>query len=316
MMDRFEGLPPYPNGWYQVAYSDEIAPGQVEALHYFGKDFVVFRSENGTLSVLDAHCSHMGAHLGHGGRVCGQTIECPFHAWKFDTEGKCVEIPYAQKIPSKSPMRSWAVTEINSAIYVWFHNQGEAPQWELEAIAQFDDVENWEYFERRRWQIKSRNQEMAENSVDKAHFKYVHHTQNVPPLSGGPDAEKPHILRLFGENEMTSKRGNVDGTLTITEWGFGLSTTKFTGFVETLLLSGVTPIDEENVDVRFTFLLKKAPDKDITEGVGKMFVAEVCSQLEEDIPIWENKIFLKNPVLCDGDGPIGMLRKWGRQFYT
>ena len=213
-------------------------------------------------------------------------------------------------------MRSWAVTEINSAIYVWFHNQGEAPQWELEAIAQFDDVENWEYFERRRWQIKSRNQEMAENSVDKAHFKYVHHTQNVPPLSGGPDAEKPHILRLFGENEMTSKRGNVDGTLTITEWGFGLSTTKFTGFVETLLLSGVTPIDEENVDVRFTLLLKKAPDKDITEGVGKMFVAEVCSQLEEDIPIWENKIFLKNPVLCDGDGPIGMLRKWGRQFYT
>mgnify|MGYP000962664852 FL=1 len=31
--------------------------------------------------------------------------------------------------------------------------------------------------------------------------------------------------------------------------------------------------------------------------------------------IWDNKVRVGNPVLCDGDGPIHMLRKWYSQFY-
>lgn len=315
MAHRFDGLPPYPNGWFQVGYSDELKPAEVVPLKYFGQDLVMFRGEDGAVAVLDAHCPHLGAHLGHGGRVCGGAVECPFHAWKFDTDGKCVEIPYAKKIPAKSTVRKWHVTELNTAIWVWYHAEGIDPPWQLEPIPETDH-EDWAYFRRGRWQIKSRNQEMAENSVDAAHFRYVHRTQNVPALSGGPDDNEPHIMRLFGENKMTSKRGGVDGTLTITEWGFGASTTRFTGFVETLLLAGVTAIDEETVDVRFTFMLRKAAEKDVTKGIGDLFVAEVCRQLEEDIPIWENKKFLPRPALCDGDGPIGLIRRWGKQFYT
>ncbi len=315
MTNRFDGLPPYPNGWFQVGYSDEVAPGASMPLSYFGRDLVMFRGEDGKIAVLDAHCPHLGAHLGHGGRVCGGTIECPFHAWKFDDKGDCIEVPYAKKIPPKAKVAPWEVRELNTAIWVWFHNEGLEPQWEPETIPETSDPD-WAYFKRGQWQIKSRNQEMAENSVDAAHFRYVHRTQNVPPLSGGPDEKEPHILRLFGENKMTSSRGGVDGTLTITEWGFGMSTTRFTGFVETLLMAGVTPIDEDSVDVRFTFMLKKSPDKDVTKGIGDLFVAEVCRQLEEDIPIWENKKYLDRPVLCDGDGPIGLLRRWGKQFYT
>jgi hypothetical protein len=30
----------------------------------------------------------------------------------------------------------------------------------------------------------------------------------------------------------------------------------------------------------------------------------LSGQVEQDIPIWENKIYLENPLLCDGDGPI------------
>lgn len=315
MVNRFEGLPPYPNGWFQIAYSDEVEPKSVIPLRYFGRDLVMFRDENGKLGVLDAHCPHLGAHLGYGGKVCGGALQCPFHAWAFDTDGTCTDVPYAKKIPPKANMHAWAVREMNTGIYVWFHSEGTPPSWELEPIEETDH-EDWVYFKRDRWQLKTRNQEMAENSVDAAHFRFVHRTQNVPALSGGPDENAPHILRLFGENKMTSKRGGVDGTLTITEWGFGASTTRFTGFIETLLLSGVTPIDEESVDVRFTFMLRKSPDKDVTTGIGNLFVAEVCRQLEEDIPIWENKKFLPRPVLCDGDGPIGLIRRWGKQFYT
>jgi hypothetical protein len=68
--------------------------------------------------------------------------------------------------------------------------------------------------------------------------------------------------------------------------------------------------------VRFSFSLKKLPDKDVTKSVGRAFIGEVSRQLEQDIPIWEHKVYWDHPVLCDGDGPIGLFRKWSRQFYS
>ena len=41
-MSRFP-FPRYPNGWFQVAYADELAPGGVMPLKYFGKELVLFR---------------------------------------------------------------------------------------------------------------------------------------------------------------------------------------------------------------------------------------------------------------------------------
>ena len=60
-------LPPYPRGWFAVASSDELQPGEVRPIHYFGEELVLFRSRMGTAHVFDAYCPHLGAHLGHGG---------------------------------------------------------------------------------------------------------------------------------------------------------------------------------------------------------------------------------------------------------
>ena len=76
------------------------------------------------------------------------------------------------------------------------------------------------------------------------------------------------------------------------------------------------PVDEHHVELRFSFTVKKGPNDMVTNTVAERFQAEIESQLEADIPIWENKIFLERPMLCDGDGPIGVFRKWSRQFYS
>ena len=57
---------PIPHGWYAVAYSDELAVGESRPERYFGKDLVLFRTESGRASLLDAYCPHLGAHLGYG----------------------------------------------------------------------------------------------------------------------------------------------------------------------------------------------------------------------------------------------------------
>lgn len=75
--------PPFPNGWYAIAESFEVAPGQAIAVNCLGENFVVFRNaESGETFVLDAYCSHLGANLGEGGTVEGNCIQCPFHQWK------------------------------------------------------------------------------------------------------------------------------------------------------------------------------------------------------------------------------------------
>ena len=35
----------------------------------------------------------------------------------------------------------------------------------------------------------------------------------------------------------------------------------------------------------------------------------------QDVDIWNNKVRIDNPLMCDGDGPVHMLRKWYSQFY-
>ena len=81
-----------------------------------------------------------------------------------------------------------------------------------------------------------------------------------------------------------------------------------------MVVSG-TPIDEGRLHHRLSFLVKKRDSAEATEGLGQAFIAEISRQFEEDKPIWEAKVHLERPALCDGDGPIGLLRRWGRQFY-
>jgi 3-ketosteroid 9alpha-monooxygenase subunit A len=304
--------PAIPNGWFQVAYADELAPGAVLPLEYFGQSLVLFRTESGEAKVLDAFCPHLGAHLGHGGIVSGNCIKCPFHAWEFDGAGQCTTIPYAQKIPPKAKIRSWPVYEWAGLIMVWHHAEGAAPAWTLPEVPEYGHPE-WTDYERRRWKVRTRNQEMAENAVDSVHFHYVHGTNNMPTSKA---EARDHILRVFSDTGTDTKRGKVDGTVESLSYGFGAGTVRFKGLVETLLVSSVTPIDGDNVDVRFSFCLKKLGGAEVTKGVGAAFIGEVSRQLEQDIPIWENKTQWERPVLCDGDGPIGLFRKWSRQFYS
>jgi phenylpropionate dioxygenase-like ring-hydroxylating dioxygenase large terminal subunit len=309
-MSRFP-FPRYPNGWFQVAYSDELPASGVLPLKYFGRDLVLFRTEDGTANLLDAHCPHLGAHLGHGGKVVGDCIKCPFHAWKFDGAGQCKEVPYSPRVPPKAKIGRWHLREVNGLIMAWYHDKGEAPSWDIEAIPEYDSP-SWTPYERRRWKIKTHNQEMAENAVDSAHFHYVHGTLEKPSSAAQVDG---HILRVISETKMKTPMGPTTGSVESISMGFGYALTRFKGIVETLLVASVTTIDEDYVDVRFSFTVKKHEHESVTSTVGAAFIREIERQLGQDIPIWENKIYINPPLVVEGDGPIGIFRRWVKQFY-
>lgn len=301
-----------PNGWFQVAWSDEIGRGELKGLDYFGEKLVLYRGDNGRAFVLDAYCPHLGADLGCGGRVIGNNLRCPFHHWEFDGDGACVEIPYASRRPPKAELKSWLVEEKNGMIFVHYHRQGKAPVFDVPDLPEFE-AEEWTPFIKRDFIVRSRNQELAENTCDPAHFKFVHGTSALPTAEA--EFEGP-LLKVKLNYPIGTASGEMHGDISICSWGYGIGITRFSGIVDTTVFVGGTAIDEEYVHNRMSFTIRRLDSEEATRKVGKAFVDEISRQFREDIPIWENKAYLDKPLLCDGDGPIAAMRKWGEQFYT
>jgi 3-ketosteroid 9alpha-monooxygenase subunit A len=299
----------YPKGWFVVCFSDELPPLGVLKLKYFGQELVAFRGEDGQARVLDAYCAHMGAHLGAGGKVVGNNIECPFHAWRFCGTGECVEIPYAKKIPIKARQRAWTVKEMNGVVMV--HHGGE-PDFQIPLLPDYGSVE-WLPWTRNMYHIKTHPREIVENLADKAHFFKVHDTEiehfefSVDGHTATQRVKGRAMIRGGGEDVFAS---------TTTYHGPGYLLMRMDGALKNYMLVAHTPVDQNSVDLRMGVMLKIVGNKDKTQGFVAQYMANLKAGFEDDIRIWENKLYREVPVLCDGDGPISQLRRWYKQFYT
>jgi 3-ketosteroid 9alpha-monooxygenase subunit A len=308
--DRFP-FPAYPNGWFRTCYADELARGDVRRLHRLGRELVAFRDAGGTARVFDAYCPHLGAHLGVGGKVEGDSLRCPFHGWLWNGEGRCVEIPYARKIPPKARLRAWPVVERNGIVFLHHDAEGRPPAYEIPELPEYGSPE-WSPYEIRRWTVKSRWLDMNENAVDQAHFRYVHGTHTVPQTEVTQDGT---VLRCRSRMKMGTPRGEVMGGIDTDDHGPAFQTVRVSGIADTLMINTATPIDEETTDVSFAYSVKKSAG-DANTGVGAALIRDLEKQMAQDIAIWENKRHHERPLLCDGDGPVGVYRRWMRQFFS
>lgn len=312
-----------PFGWFFVSYSDELAPGDVKSLHYFGRDLVLFRNHSGVAGVLDAYCPHMGAHLGHGGVVEGDVLRCPFHSWAFRPDGFCVDIPYAKAFPpicKREPIAGrYPVTEANGVIWAWYHPNDIAPLYDVLTVAEFTEP-GWAPQTRREWRFRSNPQEIAENGVDFAHFQYVHRMDAVPEGEARYDG---HVRRseANGVRTMTLPTGEtriVNSSVTTVQNGAGQKTTHLTGLVTLALQVLVTPIEADQCELRFCFTHPVVEPGSFEDKAIQAAIASTTGQtgVEGDIPIWDKKIHRARPLLCDGDGPILRFRRYFEQFYA
>jgi phenylpropionate dioxygenase-like ring-hydroxylating dioxygenase large terminal subunit len=302
---------PIPNGWFAVEVSDALEPGAIRAVRYFGREWVVFRTQSGQAAVFDAFCPHLGAHFGHGGRVEDDRLHCPFHGWAFGPSGACEAIPYAKRIPPGAAAGALPVVERNGFVFAWWDADGRDPWYEIPDVPEASSAE-WSSPERYEWVIRAHGQELGENGVDQAHFHFVHGTRNVPVTEASEEGAYRHA---FSPIRVKTPRGEVEGGIDSRLAGMGFATTRFTGICETLELATTTPIDAEHVHVRYAFVQPKVDGRDPVGGVAAAIIRDIVKQTNEDVPIWEHKTYRARPVLCDGDGPIPDYRRWCRQFY-
>ena len=139
-----------PTGWYQIGWSADFGD-EPTAIRYFGEDLVAYRGEDGSLHVMEAHCKHLGAHLGHGGKVVGDCIQCPFHGWQWGPDGINARIPDQDKPNRSKRLRLWPVMEQHGLVFMWHHPAGEPPAWDMLYIfgcyPEFGDLTPDRYYE-------------------------------------------------------------------------------------------------------------------------------------------------------------------------
>ena len=316
-----------PTGWFQVAWSSEVPVGAVHRMTYFGRDLVAWRAESGELAVMDAYCEHLGAHLGHGGTVVGEAIQCPFHGWQWSTAGRNVCIPYEDRPNIGKKIRTFPVVERTEAIYVWHDVERRAPYFEVPDVftswedgASADDYHpaypGAHLFEERQ---QLHPQYVMENGVDFAHFKYVHQVPIVPVFTRHDfDGPVSYVDFTITFDDSVESIDDVNSGVHAINAGIGLAVTKSWGMIDNRTCLAVTPVDDATCDVRFSVWTRRRPDLTEEESLAaaRKEARAVIEQVEADLVIWTHQRYADPAALSRGEYPgFTALRKWAEQFY-
>ena len=299
MSERYP-FSPFPSGWYHVASLDELPPRKVLPLRALGRDLVLFRTKGGEAALLDAHCPHQGAHLGHGGRVIDETLRCPFHGWRFGADGRCALAAGADAIPRGAEVARYPLLERGGGLVAGFAGErGELPP-------QPDELEDGVVVLERAWDVRAHVHEAVENLVDAAHFAALHHTPSRPRTTFEPRGDE---ARIESRLAMASLEGDVATTLDARGVGLGWWVLRFGGIADVTVLTTATPIDAERLSFRLRFVARGDPE------AAASFARSVCVQVDQDKLVWEHKVYREAPLLTAADGPIAEYRAWARRFY-
>ncbi|MGN6721142.1 MAG: Rieske 2Fe-2S domain-containing protein [Marmoricola sp.] len=316
-----------PTGWFQVAWSAEVPTGVVHRMRYFGEDLVAWRGESGQVTVMDAYCQHLGAHLGYGGTVVGDTIQCPFHGWQWNTSGRNVCIPYEDRPNLGKKIRTYPTVERNESIYIWHDVNKRDPYFDVPDIfSAWDDGKSADDYHASYPDctlfdpnLELHPQYVLENGVDFAHFKYVHKVPIVPLFTRQEfDAPLSYVDFTVAFEGSPGSIEEVNSGVEAINCGLGLAVTRSHGMIDNRTATAVTPVDDSTCDVHFSVWIGRDPSlpEEASAAAAAKSARYVIEQLEADIVIWSHQKYADPAALSRGEYPgFTALRNWAQQFY-
>ncbi len=145
---------------------------------------IAFRDSDGNYGLMDEFCAHRGVSLWFGRNEEGG-LRCPYHGWKYDYTGQCVDVPseppesgYCEKIK----LQSYPLVKVGDILWTYMgpkEHQPELPGFE------FANVPSKQTFTSKRFQECNWLQAM-EGGIDSSHVSFLHSGNlNSDPLFKG-----------------------------------------------------------------------------------------------------------------------------------
>ena len=141
-----------PNHWYVVASTKEITDRPLGVIVWY-HSIVIYRDTLGKIHALEDRCPHRQVKLS-AGKVVEDNLECAYHGWQFNPQGKCQSIPYLtdkQQLPN-CQIYSYPVQESDGFIWLFLGDKNllnnnsinplKIPEWQhLNYIATVSTIE-------------------------------------------------------------------------------------------------------------------------------------------------------------------------------
>ncbi len=169
-----EGLPfqALRRTWQPVANARDLPEGGLRGYRLLDEDLVVARA-GGKLLAAPSPCPHKGMRL-EKGRVVGGELQCAYHGWRFDPEGRCTNIPSLQDdSPQKrdqARLRTFEARERYGIVWVRLDPDGLAA---IPDVPEFEDPA-WTYRVADPMAFRSGFRREIENYLDMTHFAFAH----------------------------------------------------------------------------------------------------------------------------------------------
>ncbi len=169
---------------------------------------IAFRDTSGKLGLTDEFCAHRGVSLWFG-RNEENGLRCPYHGWKYDTTGQCVDVPsepeesgYCKKIK----LKAYPLIERGGILWTYMgppELQPALPEFEFATVSP-----------KRRF-ISKRHQECnflqaMEGGIDSSHVSFLHSgALEQDPLFKGARGNKYNLEDFQVKFEVVESAGGL-----------------------------------------------------------------------------------------------------------
>lgn len=185
--------------WLPVMTCDELPHPDCPPvrLPVLGEKLLAFRDTKGRVGIINEACPHRQASLYFGrNEECG--IRCAYHGWKFDIEGRCMDIPSeptGNKITERIQTTAYPAIECGEVIWVYMGPPEHRPP---PPALEWTNLPADHLFITRRLQ-ECNYLQVLEGGLDSSHLSWLHGgtLMDDPILGMGGAGEDARILEIM-----------------------------------------------------------------------------------------------------------------------